>query len=88
MTTTVERQTSEAAAEAAHRRLFVRCFGAFHLLCVRIGTEARPVPRPGEGAPLTAAELADRLDLDRWYVTRVAASRSYGRAGDGGRRRR
>src|SRR5438046_6649414 len=68
MTTTVERHTSEAAAEALTGRLFGEGVGAFHLLCVHIGTKLGLYRALGEGAPLTAAELADRLGLDRWYV--------------------
>src|SRR5438105_11727702 len=68
MTTTIERQAPEAAAEALTGRLFGEGVGAFHLLCVRIGTKLGLFRAIGEGAPLTAAELADRLDLDRWYV--------------------
>ena len=68
MTTTVERQASEAAAEALTGRLFGEGVGAFHLLCVHIGSKLGLYRALGEGAPLTAAELADRLGLDRWYV--------------------
>ena len=68
MTTTVERQASEAAAEARTGRLFGEGVGAFHLLCVHIGSKLGLFRALGEGAPLTAAELADRLRLDRWYV--------------------
>ena len=68
MTTTVERQAPEAAAEALTGRLFGEGVGAFHLLCVHIGSKLGLYRALGEGAPLTAAELADRLGLDRWYV--------------------
>ena len=39
MTTTVDRQASEAAAEALTGRLFGEGVGAFHLLCVHIGSK-------------------------------------------------
>jgi 2-polyprenyl-3-methyl-5-hydroxy-6-metoxy-1,4-benzoquinol methylase len=68
MTTTVERQAPEAAAEALTGRLFGEGVGAFHLLCVHIGSKLGLYRALGDGEPLTAAELADRLGLDRWYV--------------------
>jgi DNA-binding transcriptional ArsR family regulator len=68
MTTTVERQAPEAAAEALTGRLFGEGVGAFHLLCVHIGSKLGLYRALGDGGSPTAAELADRLGLDRRYV--------------------
>jgi 2-polyprenyl-3-methyl-5-hydroxy-6-metoxy-1,4-benzoquinol methylase len=68
MTTTIERQTPGAAAETLTGRLFGEGVGAFHLLCVHIGSKLGLFRTLSEGERLTAAELADRLGLDRRYV--------------------
>lgn len=68
MTTTVDLPASAAAAEELTGRLFIEGVGAFHLMCVYLGRKLGLYRALAEAGPLTAAELAQRLSLDRWYV--------------------
>ena len=72
MTVTTDNPTSgdevAAAAEEIVGRIFTEGVGAFHLLCVHLGNELGLYRALDEGGPLTAAQLAERTGLDRWYV--------------------
>lgn len=57
-----------ASAEEIVERIFTEGVGALHLLCVHLGNELGLYRALDEAGPLTAAQLAERTSLDRWYV--------------------
>jgi hypothetical protein len=71
MTTTVERQAPEAAAEALTGRLFGEGVGAFHLLCVHIGSKLGLYRALVLCQATFDLDSSKRMRLLRWSVLRL-----------------